>query len=159
MKLIIACTPTGGVGYKNQLPWNHIKDDLTRFKQLTQNQVVVMGKNTWLSLPNKPLPSRLNFVVTRNPLDLPNNVVAVKDLSPFENFPNSWLIGGADLLNSSWDYIDEVHLTLTYDHYDCDKFINLSYLERNFIRVSVKDYTDHSYEIWKRNNGTVSRFT
>lgn len=159
MKLIIACTPTGGVGYKNQLPWSYLKDDLTRFKRLTQNQVVVMGKNTWLSLPKKPLPGRLNFVVTRNPIELPQGAIAVKDLTPFEHFPNAWLIGGADLVNSSWQYIQEVHLTLAYDHYDCDKFVNLSYLERDFFRVSVKDYTDHSYEIWKRNNGTVPRFT
>lgn len=159
MKLILACDPLGGIGKDNQLPWPMLEGDLPRFKKLTQDQVVVMGKNTWISLPKKPLPSRLNFVVTTQDISLPAGAIAVKDLNHFKNYKNAWLIGGAQLVNSSWDYIDEIHLSLTHDHYDCDTFIDLVQLEHNYTRVHIEHHKDHSYEIWTRKNGTVSQFT
>ena len=62
MNLILACDPNGGIGYKNALPWKNINGDLARFKKLTTNQIVVMGRLTYESLPIKPLPNRLNSV-------------------------------------------------------------------------------------------------
>jgi len=159
VKLIIACTPAGGIGLDNKLPWSKIEGDLPRFKKLTTDQVIVMGRNTWLSLPKKPLPSRLNFVVTSQQLELPPGAVAIKDLSHFKHFKNAWLIGGASLVNSSWDYIDEIHLSRTHIQYDCDCFVDLVYLENNYTRVHIEHHKDHSYEVWKRKNGTVSQFT
>jgi dihydrofolate reductase len=55
MKLSIAADPNGGIGYKNRLPWIKLQGDLPRFKYLTDNQTVIMGRNTWDSLPIKPL--------------------------------------------------------------------------------------------------------
>jgi dihydrofolate reductase len=159
MKLILACDPLGGIGKDNSLPWPMLEGDLPRFKELTTGQVVVMGKNTWNSLPRKPLPNRLNFVVTSHNMEMPQGAVTVKDLTPFKYFKNAWLIGGAQLVNSSWDYVDEVHLSRTHAHYDCDVAINLVYLESNFMCVQRTDHADHSYEIWTRNNGTISQTT
>jgi dihydrofolate reductase len=105
MKLILACDPQGGIGKDNSLPWPILEGDLPRFKKLTTDQVIVMGRNTWLSLPRKPLPNRLNFVVTSQQLELLPGAIAVKDLSHFKHFKNAWLIGGASLVNSSWDYM------------------------------------------------------
>ena len=156
MKLILACDPQGGIGKDNSLPWPLLEGDLPRFKKLTQDQVIVMGRNTWLSLPKKPLPNRLNFVVTSQQIELPSGAIAVKDLTPFEHYKNAWLIGGAKLVNSSWDYIDEIHLSRTYIHYDCDTFIDLLYLDNNYTRVYSAKHTDHTYEIWERKNGTIS---
>ena len=109
MKLILAVDPNGGIGYNNDLPWPKLAGDLPRFKSLTSGQAVIMGRNTWESLPKKPLPNRLNFVVTSKQLDMPPGAITVKDLTPFKYFPNCWLIGGAQLVNSSWDYIHEIH--------------------------------------------------
>jgi dihydrofolate reductase len=61
-----------------------------------------------------------------------------------------WLIGGAKLIEQSWQYINEVHLTRVYDHYTCDTFIDLLYLEANFTRTWSEVFPDHRYEIWKR---------
>ena len=158
MKLILACDLLGGIGKDNSLPWPILEGDLPRFKKLTTDQVIVMGRNTWLSLPRKPLPNRLNFVVTSQQLELPPGAIAVKDLSHFKHFKNAWLIGGAQLVNSSWDFIDEVHLSRTLNHFDCDCFISLSYLENNYTCVQKSEHIDHTYEIWKK-NGTVSQST
>jgi dihydrofolate reductase len=150
MKLIVACDPKGGIGYNNKLPWSNIQGDLPRFKHLTANQVVVMGRNTWESLPKKPLLGRLNFVVTSQNLLLPNGAIQVSNLNHFTEYKDAWLIGGAKLINSSWHLIDEVHLTQTLSEYDCDTFIDLLYLKQKFMKISAEFCADHTYEIWKR---------
>jgi len=150
MKLIVACDPKGGIGYNNKLPWSNIQGDLPRFKHLTANQVVVMGRNTWESLPKKPLLGRLNFVVTSQNLLLPNGAIQVPNLNHFTEYKDAWLIGGAKLINSSWHMIDEVHLTQTLSEYTCDTFIDLLYLKQKFMKISTEYCVDHTYEIWKR---------
>jgi dihydrofolate reductase len=152
MKLIIAADPNGGIGYENKLPWSNIQGDLPRFKKLTDGHVVIMGRNTWDSLPKKPLPGRINIVVSSRPLEAEyNNVIRASGLQ--FNRPDNvefWLIGGAKLVESYWEEIDEVHLTNVHDHYTCDTFIDLVYLRNNFVRTYTETHTDHNYEIWKR---------
>lgn len=150
MKLIIACDPDGGIGYQNRLPWTNIRGDLPRFKRLTDGQAIVMGRNTWDSLPKKPLPNRINIVVSSKPLEAEyHNVIRSPDAN-FDPYDFYWLIGGAKLIESCWKRIGEVHLTRVYDHYSCDTFIDLLYLETNFTRTYSEVFSDHMYQIWKR---------
>ena len=148
MKLIVACTPNGGIGYENKLPWNKIQGDLPRFKALTTDKVILMGRNTWESLPKKPLPNRTNIVLTSKPID---GVLTITEL-PNTSAPESdvWVIGGAKLINSCWHLLNEIHLTRTIAEYTCDVFIDLVKLEKEFICVSKEQHDDHTYEIWKR---------
>lgn len=150
MKLIVASDPKGGIGFNNKLPWSKLRGDLPRFKSLTNDGVIVMGRNTWDSLPKKPLEGRLNFVVTSRKLDLPNGAIAVPNLNHFKEYKNVWMIGGAQLINTSWHMIDEVHLTRTLDQYYCDTFIDLAYVEDNYICTYDELHSDHVYEVWKR---------
>lgn len=150
MKLIVACDPKGGIGYNNKLPWTNIRGDLPRFKALTDNGVVVMGRNTWESLPKKPLLGRLNFVVTSQTLNLPFGAIQVPNLNHFSEYKNAWLIGGAQLINSSWHMIDEVYLTKTVDQYTCDSFIDLLYLEKHYMMIRSEFNGDHVYQIWNK---------
>jgi dihydrofolate reductase len=62
--LVLAVAQNGIIGKKGAIPW-HISDDMKRFKALTLGHTVVMGRKTWDSLPKKPLPGRINVVVTR----------------------------------------------------------------------------------------------
>lgn len=151
MKLIIACDPSGGIGYKNTLPWTSLAGDLTRFKQLTIGCSVVMGRNTWESLPIKPLPERMNYVVSSNSFSVPSNTSIIPSLSVISEYINIWIIGGAKLIETSWDYITEVHLSRSFAHYTCDSFIDLSVLNNQFTMISTKNLVDHTYEVWKRN--------
>jgi dihydrofolate reductase len=149
MKAIIACDPAGGIGYNNKLPWDRIEGDLPRFKALTTGKVIVMGRNTWESLPIKPLPNRINVVVTRE--DIPNvtTLTSLPD-KDYMDLNDVWLIGGAQLINSSWHLIDEVHLTRTFAHYTCNVHIDLLKLNREFVCKFKETHTDHTYEIWTR---------
>ncbi len=149
MKLIVACDPKGGIGYNNKLPWTNIQGDLPRFKELTTGKVILMGRNTWESLPKKPLPNRINVVVTKQ--NIPD-VTTLSSLPERDNMDLSdvWLIGGAKLINSSWHLIDEIHLTRTIAEYTCDVSIDIVKLEREFMCWFKEQHTDHTYEIWKR---------
>lgn len=151
MKLILACDPDGGIGFNNSLPWKHLEGDLPRFKNLTQGQAIVMGRNTWDSLPIKPLPDRLNIVITSCRLleVYTQPVITGYSLNLLNEFPDSWIIGGARLINSCWDKITEIHLSRTLAKYHCDTYIDLVELD-NFKQVSIESFSDHTYEIWKK---------
>jgi dihydrofolate reductase len=80
----------------------------------------------------------------------PRSCFTIPSLDYINNFKNAWLIGGAKLINSSWNMIDEVHLTKTLTEYTCDRYIELLYLEQNFNMISEEQNIDHVYQIWKR---------
>lgn len=149
MKLIIACDPKGGIGYENKLPWSNIEGDLPRFKELTTGKTIIMGRNTYESLPFKPLPNRTSIVITSKVIDEVRTMerITVRD-SIF--YKDAWIIGGAKLVNTHWWCIDEIHLTKTFTEYTCDSFIDLIYLEKLFKLESVEGFNDHVYQIWKR---------
>lgn len=149
MKLIVACDPEGGIGYQNKLPWAKIQGDLPRFKQLTENKIVVMGKNTFASLDYKPLPNRTNVVITKNKDDnFPPNVLVTDDIEKLAD-KDVWLIGGAKLIESCWDKITEIYLTKTFAKYTCDTYIDLVKLD-DFNLTNEEIFTDHFYQIYKR---------
>jgi dihydrofolate reductase len=149
MKLIVACDPKGGIGYNNKLPWPKIEGDLPRFKKLTTGKVILMGRKTYESLPVKPLPNRINVVVTKS--DIPG-ITTISSLPEKDHMDLSdvWLIGGAKVIASSWHLIEEVHLTKTFTEYTCDAFIDLLKLQNEFICRFNEKNIDHTYEIWKR---------
>ena len=70
---IVAVDNNWGIGYNGNL-LEHIPADLKDFKQLTTGQVVIMGRKTWDSLPKKPLPNRLNIIITSTPQENEENV-------------------------------------------------------------------------------------
>ena len=67
ISLVAAVARGGVIGREGGIPW-HLPEDLARFKELTTGHVVVMGRRTWDSLPQRfrPLPGRRNIVVTRD---------------------------------------------------------------------------------------------
>ena len=149
MKLIIACDPKGGIGYKNKLPWSKIEGDLPRFKELTTDKNIVMGKRTWESLPIKPLPNRHNYVMSK--VSIPG-AVTMGDVTLLANTAGSdaWIIGGGNVIQQCWHLIDEIHITKTLAEYTCDTFIDLVKLENEFVCFFKENHIDHSYGIWKR---------
>ena len=85
------------IGAGGTLPW-HLPEDLRLFKQLTGGGTVVMGRRTWESLPerNRPLPGRVNVVLTTDPAwsaDGARRAGSVDDV--LAAHPDCWVIGGA----------------------------------------------------------------
>ena len=83
LKAIVAVDENWGIGYNGELLAS-IPDDLKHFKKQTIGKKVVMGLNTWNSLPKKPLPDRINIII--EPTDfyiVPNQPIAHMDLDTF----------------------------------------------------------------------------
>src|SRR3954468_8301650 len=64
--LVAAVAENGVIGRDNGLPWR-LSTDMKRFKAITMGKPIVMGRKTWESFPRRPLPGRLNIVVSRDP--------------------------------------------------------------------------------------------
>ena len=121
MRLIVAFNKDGLIGVNNDLPW-HLKDDLKRFQKLTKNNIVVMGRKTYDSLPKKPLPNRINVIITRNPkqyeekenlyfIELDKSLSFLKNLE-CEKKCETFIIGGNSIYKYFLEHIDIFHFTL-----------------------------------------------
>ncbi len=102
LKLIFARARNGVIGHHNTLPW-HLPEDLAHFKRQTLGSPVIMGRKTWDSLPPKyrPLPGRLNIVVTRQigwqaeGALVAHSIETACALCPADS--TAWVIGGAEV--------------------------------------------------------------
>jgi dihydrofolate reductase len=74
LSLVVARAANGVIGRDGDLPWR-LKSDLALFKANTLGKPVIMGRKTWDSLPRKPLPGRMNIVLTRDGSFEPTNAV------------------------------------------------------------------------------------
>ncbi len=101
ISIIAAMGDNRVIGIDNQLPW-HLPADLARFKQLTVNKPIIMGRKTYESI-GRPLPKRQNIVISRNPEFQAEGCLVVKSLPEAVNLCQSeqaeevFIIGGASL--------------------------------------------------------------
>jgi dihydrofolate reductase len=111
--LVVAVADTGVIGRDNALPW-HLPEDLKHFKRVTLGKPVVMGRKTFESI-GKPLPGRLNIVVTRDANYRRAGVTVVHDveaaLKAAAGAAEIMVIGGADLFRLFLPRAGRVHLT------------------------------------------------
>ncbi len=123
------------LGKDNQLLWQ-IPDDLKRFKQVTSGHPVIMGRKTWESLPEKfrPLPGRLNIVVTRQSEYVARDAEVCTSLesaierasaepSQDQQAPSQiFIIGGGELYKEALPLADKLYLTLIHEEKEGDVF-------------------------------------
>ena len=125
--LIAAIAANNCIGKNNSIPW-HLPDDLKHFKALTVHKVVVMGRKTWESLPEKfrPLPERKNVVITRrSDLVFPPEVTVYQTPeAALENYKNEdvFIIGGAEMYAQTIDRADLLYITHVHRQVDGDAF-------------------------------------
>jgi len=124
VSIIVATDERGAIGREGQLPWR-LPEDLRRFKALTLGKPVVMGRKTWDSI-GRPLPGRLNLVVTRQAgLQLPGaTVVGSLDeaLSTAGDVPEVCIIGGAEIYRLALPLADTLHVTRVHALVDADTY-------------------------------------
>ena len=112
--ILVATSPEGIIGKDNTIPW-HYPEDLKRFKRLTIGKTVIMGRNTWESLPIKPLPERRNIVITRKLIRKAECFKSINEaLSKCEG--DIWFIGGAGIYKEAMDLADQIDMTLVPDN-------------------------------------------
>ncbi len=125
--IIAAMDESRGIGKNNDLPW-HLSADLKHFASVTKGGTVIMGRKTWDSLPEayRPLKERLNIVVSRSDLELPEGVKLAHSLDEALALAEgkTFVIGGATLYAEAIQHPDcrQLILTEVEDEVDCDAF-------------------------------------
>lgn len=125
LSLIVAVGKNMEIGKDNKLLW-HIPEDLKFFKEKTSGKTIIMGSNTFYSLP-KVLPNRHHIVLTLDDYKFPDEVEVFND---FETLINSlkkrneemFVIGGAAIYKLFINYVDSMYITEIDKEYDADKF-------------------------------------
>ena len=158
MEAILALDNKNGLSKENKIPWN-CKKDLKFFNETTVNNVVIMGKNTYFSLPERirPLKNRLNIVLTSNPnlysedISTNNNVIFTNSENIHKSFLNNrekirssypflnrnfkiYIIGGKQIYEKFIPLCQSVWLSRIKNDYSCDLFFDYDF-EKEFKEV------------------------
>ena len=115
ISLVYAQSRNGVIGDGGGLPW-HIPSDLKRFKETTLGKPVIMGRKTWDSLPRKPLPGRLNIVITRRSDFVADGATVVASvaaaLQAAGEAPELCVIGGGQIYRQFLPLARRIYLTV-----------------------------------------------
>lgn len=121
---IVAVDENWGIGFNGEL-LEKIPEDMKHFKELTTNNIVVMGRKTWDSLPIKPLPNRLNMVISRSPKEVLGDLSIRIDLNEAKirlamaDSNESWfIIGGGQIYKELLPFCDRVYVTKIFKSHE-----------------------------------------
>lgn len=114
ISLVYAQSRNGIIGADGGLPW-HLPSDLKRFKETTLGKPIIMGRKTWEGLPRRPLPGRVNIVVTRQKGFAAEGAVVVTTpdaaLLAAGEAPEICVIGGGEIYRMFLPLADRIFLT------------------------------------------------
>lgn len=158
MKAIVAVDLNWGIGYKGNL-LERIPEDLKFFKRTTTGKVVVMGRETFESLPGKePLKDRINIVLSRNEGFTNDKVILCRSLpelfGELKKYPKDdiFVIGGESVYTQLLPYCSEIYVTKIENTYNADKyFINLDKDEKweQLSKSEINRYNNIKYRFLK----------
>jgi dihydrofolate reductase/thymidylate synthase len=146
--IVVAADRTWGIGKANGLPWPKLRADLQHFKRVTcaasegKRTAVIMGRKTWESaeVAGKPLPRRLNIVITRRTdLAVPEGVVVVRsldaalDAAGAPDIESTFVVGGAEIYREALVHPALRYVYLTRVDLDCSADVHLPDLDRDFV--------------------------
>jgi dihydrofolate reductase len=155
VELVVAVANYGAIGHSGDLVWKN-KKDLARFKALTTGHPVIMGRKTWESLPKKPLPNRVNVVVSST-MDAPTGAVVARNLDEaldvIKGYEKAFVIGGALLYAEAEKLCSKIHLTRVFSTFRADTFfphvdytkykveLGESFVDENDVTATFYTYT------------------
>lgn len=143
ISIIAAVADNLAIGHKKQIPW-YMPADLKHFKEITTGHTLIMGKRTFESLPNGPLPNRKNIVMTTM---LTEGVVdgyfeadSIDDaLELSSNAEKVFVIGGSAIYKQFMDLVETLYITRVHGEFIADTYfpeIDFS----NWVEVSREDH-------------------
>jgi dihydrofolate reductase len=125
--MIYARARNGVIGRDNTIPWR-LPEDMAHFKRLTLGWPVIMGRKTWDSLPVKfrPLPDRVNIVVTRQPdwkeAGADTAASLAEALASCAAAEEVWVIGGAQIYAQAMPLAKRIEVTEIDEDFEGDAF-------------------------------------
>ena len=115
ISLLVAAAENNAIGKDNKLLW-HLPKDLRFFKNTSWGMVVIMGRKTYEAV-DKPLPGRVNIVITTQPDWQRENVLSAKNLADAlqqaaaTNCKEIFIIGGGEIYKQSMEIADKIYMT------------------------------------------------
>ncbi len=141
LAIIVAVAKNGAIGRKNELLWK-IPEDMKYFKETTTGHPVVMGWNTWLSLPKRPLPNRKNIILSFENNCLEGCIVFTDIDSCLEYIKKEtetcFVMGGASIYKQLIKHCSKLYITwIDEECNDADAFFPVDEI-KNFKLLSEK---------------------
>ena len=125
ISIIVAIAQNYAIGKDNDLLW-HLSEDLKRFKRITIDSTIIMGRNTYLSLPKRPLPNRTNVIISDIPDDhfegakTVNSIESALDYCSTET--ESFIIGGGSIYRQFMPLANKLYITKVHQDFEADTF-------------------------------------
>lgn len=142
--IISAIGKNNELGKDNQLLWR-LSADLKRFKETTLNNIIIMGRKTYESI-EKPLPNRINVVITRDKEYVAKGCVVVNSLTEAIDFADGkdvFIIGGGEIYRQAISIADVLDITLVHGEFpDADTYfpkIDIMSYHEVYVETLYKD--------------------
>jgi len=163
IQMVVAADENNVIGKDNQLPW-HLPKDLKFFKKMTLNAPVIMGRKTFESM-GRPLPKRLNIVLTKQGENLPKTVMKCKTLQEALSFCEEEeeekvsIIGGGQIFEMALPFVNHIYLTRVHTKIACGT-IFFPPLDENIWECTWEEFHkkdehnpyDFTFEKWQKVN-------
>ena len=160
ISIIVAIAENLAIGKDNKLLW-HISEDLKRFKKLTTGHTLIMGRNTFLSLPNGALPNRRHIVISDQDGDRFEGCAMAASIEEAIQLAGSveecFVIGGGMVYKQFLPLAEKLYLTRVEQRFEADTFfpeINFSQwksLSSERVEAGGKNQYAHTYTEYIRN--------
>ncbi len=125
ISIIVAIAENNAIGKDNKLLW-YLSDDLKRFKRITSGHQVIMGRNTYLSLPVRPLKNRVNIVITDDPGEVFEGCITVRSIEDAMKLckedEESFVIGGGAVYRQFMPVATKLYITKVHKDFEADTF-------------------------------------
>lgn len=159
-QLIVATDKNFGIGNNGSLPWPKNKMDMDFFKSKTTENIVIMGRKTWESIPEKfrPLPNRINIIISRTAhkneknvlwftsvLDVIRHIASLSKTDYKDKIP--FVIGGSEIYKQfiELQIISTIWYTYFNKEYKCDAYFYPTLTEKNFSLTHSVNYDTDNY--------------
>lgn len=125
ISLLLAMDRNNGIGFENKLPWR-LPADLKYFKETTLGHTIVMGRKTFEAIGSKPLPGRLNVVLTRDRGFEAEGCETAHSLEEtLERYGGEdelFIIGGGEIFVKAMPYADKLYITVIDHEFQVDTY-------------------------------------
>lgn len=147
LQAIVAMDSGGGIGIEGKLPWPPHKEDFKRFKEITKDSVVIMGRKTYEEIAElrksrapdskELLPGRVCVVVSSKEIVSDHEIAVANSLSAavqyhYDESKPIFVIGGLQLYTEALPYLKTLYVTQFDQYYECDRRMPLSYMSKHF---------------------------
>lgn len=150
----------GLIGKEDKLPW-HLPDDLKFFKQMTENNTIVMGRKTFEGMGGRPLPNRMTVILTHDTSYAPEGVTVLNDIQSVLDFAKetegiTFVAGGSTVYEELLPYCTILYRTLIDQQFEGDAFFpDINWEEWHLVSASdgvvdEKNLYPHSFETYQR---------